>query len=159
MLFEILKRGHEQGIGFVAEDDVVRELDPPVRLARPINRWIHGVDSRQISVHAQEYDFRYLSGDRQAEILAMRRLINRAVEDIIVAGMNDGSFDPNIDAYMATSTLFRVLNTARLWYRPGGRISSQEVADWFVRLFLSGLSPLPGLMLDPDLGAETRRHS
>ena len=140
LLFEILRRAHLQGIGFVEEDEDIAQAEPPIRLASLIHRWIEGVGSRQVSVHVAEYDFRHLTGPRRQEILDMRRRIADVVEDIIRTGVRDGSFDPSIDVQMAVTTLFRMLNTD-LWYLPGSRHKPDDVADWITRLFVSGLSP------------------
>lgn len=140
LLFEILRRAHQQGVQYVQENEEAASADPPTRLAFLIRRWMQGLESLPAELRVAEHDFRYLEGERRAEIMALRARIAAVPTQIIVAGIRDGSFDPSVDAYAATSTLFRVLNTTGQWYRPGGRTTWEAVTDWIVHLFLGGLA-------------------
>jgi AcrR family transcriptional regulator len=157
LLFEIVRRGHLRGISFVQEDEVIASADPPTRLAALITRWMDGLQFLGATLRVPEQDFRrYMTGERRDQILELRKQIAAVPYNIISAGIRDGSFSDAIDAEVVTSTLFRVLNTTLQWYRPEGRVSRQDLTDWFIRLFLAGLSSGAGVPLGelvPNLGA------
>jgi AcrR family transcriptional regulator len=157
LLFEIIRRGHLRGLSFVQEDEVIASADPPTRLAALIRRWMDGLQFLGATLQVSEHDFRrYVTGERRNQILELRKQIAAVPYDIVSAGIQDGSFSEVIDAGVVTSTLFRVLNTTLQWYRPEGRVSRQELTDWFTRLFLAGLSSGTGAPfgeLMPNLGA------
>ena len=154
LLYELLRRAHLQGVSFVVEDPETAASDPPSRIADLIRRWLLGVWSLPSPLRITEYEFdhRYLEPKRRAEILSMRRHITQSVQDIIDAGIRDGSFHHSVDPYAAACTLLRVVNTTGRWYRPGGSVTWEQATDWIVGLFLGGLAhgPAPAEAGSPD---------
>lgn len=145
LLYEILRRSHLEGISYIQEDPATSRSAPPVRMASLIRRWMAGLETLPPVLRVSEFDFRYLEGERRAEILSLRRRIASGAEGIIAAGVAEGCFDGSVDPRVAASTLFRVLNTVGSWYRPAGAVSWEDLTEWVVRLFVGGLraGPLP----------------
>jgi AcrR family transcriptional regulator len=141
LLFEILKRSHLQGVEYVAETPAMRTALPAVRLASLIRKWMGSVESLPPLLNIAESDLHFLQGERRREIVLLRNRIAQVPQEIITAGVADGSFDAAVDPYVATATLFRILNSTQQWYRPGGTVGWSDVADWYVRLMLGGLQP------------------
>jgi AcrR family transcriptional regulator len=143
LLFEILRRSHLQGVEFVAESADMYAAAPAERLARLIRNWMVGVASLPPVLNISESDFHLLKGERRREIVSLRAQIAKVPQDIISAGIADGSFDQSVDPYVATATLMRILNTTHQWYRPGRDIEWAEITEWYVQLMLGGLQARP----------------
>jgi AcrR family transcriptional regulator len=141
LLFEILRRGHLQGLSFVSEGPDAGVATPPERLEALIRRWMDGRLHMPASLDVAEFDLRYLSPDRRAEILSLRRAISQVATDIISAGVAEGYFDQSVDPQVASSTTFRILSSTLTWYRPRGDVSWSDLTDWYVRLVIGGLKP------------------
>lgn len=143
LLFEILYRVHEEGLAFIQEDPATARWDPPARIAAFIRRWMEGLAQPSPLDVIDEFDHRYLGRERRMEILALRRRIAKATEDIIAEGVRDGSFHPAVDPSTAASTLLRSVNTTSRWFKPRDGATWQEVIDWMVGLYLAGLAHGP----------------
>ncbi len=80
-----------------------------------------------------------LKGDFQAEVLARRGKIERAVTRIVEGGMKDGSIkkaDPKVTVFF----FMGALNWLNVWYEPGGRLSGEDITDAFVAQMSSGIA-------------------
>jgi AcrR family transcriptional regulator len=139
LLFEILKRSHLQGLEFVQEDEAARSLGPAQRLEKLLRNWMDGLKTLPTALFVSEWELRNLEGPRRAEIVSLRSRIAMVPEGIIAAGIADGSFDPSIDPSVATTTMFRILNSTISWYQPDGRLDWNDLTDWYTRLMLGGL--------------------
>jgi AcrR family transcriptional regulator len=143
LLFEILRRSHLQGVEFVAETPAMRASSPADRLARLIRNWMAGLESLPPALNISETDFRLLKAERRREIVSLRAQITTVPQEIISAGIAEGSFDQSVDPYVATATLMRILNTTQQWYRPGRDVDWAELTEWYVQLMLGGLQARP----------------
>jgi AcrR family transcriptional regulator len=139
LLFQLLKFAHQEGIKFVAETPEMRSAAPAIRLASLIRNWMAGLESFPSLLNGREQDFRLLSGKRRREIASLRSQIAQVPNEIISAGIADGSFDQSVDPYVATATLMRILNTTEQWHRPSDAVEWSEIAEWYVKLMLRGL--------------------
>ncbi|HET7523577.1 MAG TPA: TetR/AcrR family transcriptional regulator [Acidimicrobiales bacterium] len=137
LLFSVMKRAHELGLTLLDEPPDVVGADAETRLGAFIRRWMGGTYPPQIRV--VERDIRFLSEDRQREVLAWRDRMNHSVADIIRQGVDEGSFDESTDPSVAASTLFVVLNATPTWFREPGRVTYTELTDWYTHLFLNGM--------------------
>ena len=57
---------------------------------------------------------------------------------IIAAGVESGEFRP-VDPRIAGIALTSVLNWAYVWYSPNGELSTDQLADQFADLLITGL--------------------
>jgi AcrR family transcriptional regulator len=140
LLFEIMRRAHEQGVVFVTEPVSVVSAAPPERLEWIIRSWMAGVASLPSELAVAENDLGHISGERRRQLGMMRQQIARVPQEIIAAGIAQGLFDPSVDPYVATATMFRLLNSTRQWHRSGGAVDWEGVTDWYVQLMLHGMS-------------------
>ncbi len=156
LLYEILRRAHLQGLEYIEQGTATGATDPLARITTLIRHWLGGLPSLDpaLRIEALQYDHRYLSPSRRAEILAMRRQITRSFEEVIAAGVRDGSFHPGIDPHTAAATVLAVVNNHRHLYRPGGPLTWQQLTDWIVGLFVGGLThgPEPSADAHDDSG-------
>ncbi|MGC9418212.1 MAG: TetR/AcrR family transcriptional regulator [Rhodovulum sp.] len=72
-------------------------------------------------------ELRNLDPENFAEIEALRKRYETALEDILRAGRAAGLFDLP-DAKLATLAVIAMLTGVTTWYRPGGRLSAERVA-------------------------------
>jgi AcrR family transcriptional regulator len=81
------------------------------------------------------HEWRALSGERRAVVLARRDAYERRFRDLIEAGVATGDFEMTDPAIAATAVL-SALNGIPGWYRPNGRLPASRVADHFADLVL-----------------------
>jgi AcrR family transcriptional regulator len=76
--------------------------------------------------------------ERQA--LARRREFDRAVAELVEQARDDGSLRADIDARTTTRLLFGMINSIVEWYRPGGPITPEHLADDVISVAFDGLA-------------------
>lgn len=79
-----------------------------------------------------------LTAEQQAQILAKRRRYEELFRDILREGIESGDFR-SVDVGAVADAMLGMLNWMHHWYRPDGRLSSEEIAEVFVDLALHGL--------------------
>jgi AcrR family transcriptional regulator len=141
LLFSVMKRAHQLGLTLLDEPPEVAGADAETRLAAFIRRWMGGTYPPQIRV--VERDIRFLSEERQAEVVGWRDRMNHFVAAIVSQGVDEGVFDESTDPIVAASTLFVVLNATPTWFRESGRLSYTDLTDWYIRLFVKGMRNRP----------------
>jgi len=78
-------------------------------------------------------ELRNLTPENFAEIEGLRRQYEDALEDILKQGVSEGAFSLP-DTRIATLALIAMLTGVNTWYRQGGRLSPEEVADTYWRM-------------------------
>lgn len=81
---------------------------------------------------------RGLGDEYLSEYVAKRDRVERLFRQIIQQGVEEGVFRPT-DVTIAARGLLGMVNWMTRWYRPGGRLSADSIADVFCDLFLQGL--------------------
>lgn len=81
---------------------------------------------------------RALTGERLAEIVAMRKTYQRHIRSLIAAGQKAGSLRTDIDAKYLGMILEGLLDRTVIWYRRSGELKPAELAEAFCDLFVSG---------------------
>ena len=76
--------------------------------------------------------------ERQA--LARRRDFDRAVAELVDEARADGTLRADIDARTTTRLLFGMINSIVEWYRPGGPITPERLADDVISVAFDGLA-------------------
>lgn len=101
--------------------------------------WMRQVESHRAHVAVFEQERHTLQreavwesarGDRRAFEQLLLRILRRGVAD------GELAID---DPQLAALALLGMVNHSALWFRPGGRLSADEVADGFVDVFLDGV--------------------
>jgi AcrR family transcriptional regulator len=87
-------------------------------------------------------EWRYLSGDRRASILARRDAYEARVREVIADGMATGELALT-DGPVAAAVLLSALNGIAAWFRPDGRLSPDDLADRYADLAIRALSEVP----------------
>jgi hypothetical protein len=82
-------------------------------------------------------ELRNLPDDKRTEIVAKQRQIIAAFQDLLSAAIPTAGNDP---ARMRARTmlLFGMINWTSNWFKPGGQLSSSDIADMAFDLVLGG---------------------
>lgn len=79
-----------------------------------------------------------LSPDARVEVRSYKREIDHRLRLFIEQGIEDGSIAP-CDAKVAAFTIAGALNWTCMWYKPGGGLSPEEIAESIAATFTRGL--------------------
>ena len=75
---------------------------------------------------------------RRDQFFARRDYFESLFHDTLVAGIDAGEFR-QVDAAIVTKTILGAHNWVAIWFREGGRLSGEEVANVIADLFLTAL--------------------
>ncbi len=81
-----------------------------------------------------------MSSERQAIIAAEGDAYLEFVRSLLVEGQRDGAIASEIDVRLVSIGLVGMLNSAWLWYQPGGARSTDEIANEFVKVIVAGVA-------------------
>ncbi|HEX4245112.1 MAG TPA: hypothetical protein VHY77_06055, partial [Acidimicrobiales bacterium] len=121
------------------EDEELASATATVRLTAFIKRWITLTLKEQRGYRVAERSFNRLSPKRLKVVIERRDAFSDFVKSIIVQGVNEGAFDPAADVSLATITVFELLNSTQEWHQPKGRLSKENVAEWYAQFIVRGL--------------------
>lgn len=79
----------------------------------------------------------------EQEALQRRREFDRVVTDLVRAAEDEGSVRPDVDPAITSRLLFGTVNSLTEWYRPGGGLSADDLADALVISTFEGLRTRP----------------
>jgi len=85
------------------------------------------------------HDFPALTGERAERFRSRRREYERAVEQVLRAGIKAGEFR-KVDPWLTARAWLGMHNYTYLWLRPGGRLSARDAAKPFADIFLHGIA-------------------
>ena len=88
-----------------------------------------------VLVNRREYSPEFQEVNRKNQ-----RAIDRAIREMIQAGVVDGSLR-QADPADLSRALFGAINGIPVWYRPGGRRTPGRIADDFLVLLMAGVTP------------------
>jgi AcrR family transcriptional regulator len=71
--------------------------------------------------------------------LQRRREFDRIVTDLVRAAETDGDVRPDVDPAVTSRLLFGTVNSLTEWYRPGGGLTADALADALVATTFDGL--------------------
>src|SRR5690348_5112198 len=102
-------------------------------------------DLRLVSEHRERatvffHEWRNLSAQRQQAIIASRDRCEHGLRSVISRGIADGEFR-EVDVRITGFAITSMLNWAYVWYTPDGPLTVEELADQYVDLLVTGLSP------------------
>jgi AcrR family transcriptional regulator len=82
-----------------------------------------------------------LRGNTEVERTALqrRREFDRIVAGLVRAAEHEGDVRTDVDPAVISRLLFGTVNSLTEWYRPGGDLSSDDLADAVVTITFSGL--------------------
>lgn len=84
------------------------------------------------------HEWRNLGEKNRLEFIALRDRYESGIIEILKQGENEGVFN-EVNNKFAALTLLSSLNWVVEWYKPGGNMSAEEVAEKLTDFILSGL--------------------
>jgi cytochrome P450 len=126
--------------------ELVRHDDPPDEQLRALVRmWVANViEYRDHMLVFQQERHAIETGAKWRRVRdsrkAFERLVQRALERAGVARGDDGDDGHDGDGRLALMALLGMVNHTAQWYRPRGRLSSEEIADGYLELLTAGAS-------------------
>jgi AcrR family transcriptional regulator len=79
------------------------------------------------------------NSDVERAALARRRDFDRIVTGLVRAAEEEGDVRPDLDPAVTSRLLFGTVNSLTEWYRPGGELSADDLADTVVAATFHGL--------------------
>lgn len=89
------------------------------------------------------HQWRFLSDINRAGLLEKRARYERFFLRTMHAGIEQGVFDPGVDAKVSVLGILGALNWTPEWFSPNGRATSHEMADKIADSLLSGVLRRP----------------
>jgi AcrR family transcriptional regulator len=138
-LFEIIKESHD---GALATLDRVRQVegDTLARLARLVSEHFRYFVENLVTTTIYFREFRVLSPERQALIAAEGDLYLEFVRELLTQGQQEGVIAEELDVRLISIGIVGMVNSAWLWYQPGGSRSIDEIAAEFVKVIVAGVA-------------------
>ena len=84
------------------------------------------------------HEFPALTGERADQFRVRRRAYEQRVEAILRAGVDAGEFR-DLDPRLTARAWLGMHNYTYLWLRPGGSLTSRDVAKPFAEIFIRGI--------------------
>lgn len=120
-------------------------LEEPAATTGPARDRLEHVVRRSVEVLDVELAFVTLllrvRGNTPTELVALerRREFDRRVSEMVAAAVDQGDLRDDLDPALVTRLLFGTVNSLVEWYRPGGEIGVDAVADTLVAVTLEGV--------------------
>jgi AcrR family transcriptional regulator len=149
LLFALVDTASRKGLEATEEDPLTAAADASVRLRTFVERQMRVLeDTQSTALVVVERDREYLAPEHQEQVDVMRAQLRNHVSGIIRDGIASGDFDATVDVDVATSSLFALMNTTSEWAQPG-QAPWNDIAEWYVRLFLRALT-MPSSIVSTD---------
>ena len=138
ILFSILDEGNRQLLDATAR---VLKLDlkdatETLRGLIQVHIRILGEDPAQFMVVTRELN--RLKGERRQRIMAQRDKYEGVIRNVLTQGIKEKSIRP-CNVKVVSYGVIAFLNGIAFWYRPGGRLSIEQIAEEYSHVLLDGL--------------------
>lgn len=139
LLYALAETSMQLALDATVEDEATAQADAVTRLHVFIQRQMDVYQSLASPSGGIWREVAWLSEEHRSQIEAMQRKLNRFVRGIIQQGLDEGAFDPDLDAGLAASSLFQLLSTTRVWATRGGRALT-DIGDWYARMLVRAMT-------------------
>jgi AcrR family transcriptional regulator len=140
LLFALADRAHADAWRVHEEcQATLAESDARTRLCHFIELRLENLEQADPRRFLIEEEFRQLSPERVALVMAQRHKFHELLGGILKQGIAEGIFDPNMDVSVVVNSMLLLLNTTHRWYRPSGRVGTRELIDWYKTFILRGV--------------------
>lgn len=133
MLLVGLMEGHMEELLAACAEAVPDQGDPRARLEAFTRFHIRFHLTRGEAVFLAYNELRSLEPENFARIEALRKAYEQVLEGILDAGQAAGVFGLR-DTRVAAKALIALLTGLSTWYRPGGRLSPEEIEEIYLDL-------------------------
>ncbi|WP_234053319.1 MULTISPECIES: TetR/AcrR family transcriptional regulator [unclassified Xanthobacter] len=144
LLFDIV-REHMEDLLSKAEADLAGLTDPMARLKTFAAFHLRYHMTRMAHVFIANMEIRSLEEEHRAVIIAQRHRYEGLLEEILRQGAEAGVFQVS-EPKVATYAIISMLTGICMWYRPGGRLSQDDLVDIYTGLVVGGVSGAEGTL-------------
>jgi AcrR family transcriptional regulator len=110
--------------------------DAATRLRAIVRRWVtHALEHRDHMLVFQQERHVIDHGDQWRDVRRHRKAFERVVEDVLEQAEAEGTVEG--DRRLVLAALLGMVNHSAQWYRPGGRLRPEQIADGYVDLVLT----------------------
>ena len=138
LLFDIIRDAHEHSLANIralADSDA-----PAVEVLRTfIEGHVLGNVGNLAEMGVFFHDFRHLSDEHRAEIIAERDEYDQFVRGLVSRGQAEGDIDPDADTVLTAMGILGMINWIYQWYRPDGDASPEQIGHAVADLVIGGL--------------------
>jgi AcrR family transcriptional regulator len=114
--------------------------DGSSRLATAIRFHIQYVTRDEAGASISTSELRGLTGELRARHQATRDTYERRFRDLLEGGIEAGEF-AQVDVPVITAGILGIGLSVGRWYRPGGRLTPDDIADEYIQFVLKALDP------------------
>ncbi len=141
LLFEILDQAHIEAMGLMDEVDAL-ELAPNARLKEFVRRItiFYIANKGRSALYFSEW--RHLTGEQLDTVVKQRKQLERRVEAILHEAQERGMTKETLELKVATFYLLTAVSGVVNWFRPGGSISAEAVANEVADLSCAAVFPV-----------------
>ena len=139
LLFTVSVEGHQAALAVIRSAAALEgdHVDRLRHMVREFSTW-HAVNSRVGRI--VQYEFDALTPDHRAEIAGYRRRIEKVMQDVLSAGVADGSFDVVDVPGTARAILSLSIDLVR-WFTPRGAQPAEDIAQLHADLAVRMTAP------------------
>lgn len=138
-VLEIIHNDYVDAQVEMCERIIAKYTDPREQFAQIARSTITGLGEYRAHVSVYLQDRRFLTGDRKDNVTAKRNQVDRIFTGIIERGAASGVFRKDVEPKLVAFGLIGMYAWVINWWRPGGPLSLEAVADQYVELILGGL--------------------
>jgi len=119
---------------------VTSGLDSRATLEALVTTSYESIDRSHAAVAIYQDEAKHLDGDRFAYIAELNTEFRDLWVGVLERGVADGSFRPHVDVELVFRFVRDTVWVAVRWYRPGGALTVEQVAQQYLSIVLDGLS-------------------
>lgn len=120
------------------EEIAARRATPIEKLGAIIHQLVQAVAEHQAVVTVVLHERRSLPSAAAARIQRKRDRVDEIIDQVIRAGQEEGSLR-ELDPHIVRLALTGMCNWSYTWYRTGGGLSANDIAEAFLDLFVNGI--------------------
>lgn len=140
LLRTLMISGMERAIAEVRA--AINENPDPVRAIRnAIRAHLRLLVEGDDAVYVLLYDFRSLTGDDRAAVVALRDSYEALWNGLLHSAAGAGLIKPDIDLHLVRHLLLGAINWTAQWYRADGKLSVDDIADQYLDVVFRGVLP------------------
>jgi AcrR family transcriptional regulator len=142
ILFFIMRQGGEDIVAEIAAATETAPDDPVARLAAMVRAYVLYHCRRQAEAFIANSELRSLEPEAHKKIIAIRDEIERRFRVAVQNATSSGCF-PSTDPKEACRAILAMSTSVADWYKPGGVLTAEQVAEHHVTLALQMLGHQP----------------
>ena len=140
MVDELLKAFQEPL--FAAYDEVLAsDADVRTKLEQAVRLSFRSIDEHPDEVAIFQNDAAFLGSSERFDYLAERNAQSREVWlTLLTEGIESGALREDLDAELVYRFIRDTIWVAVRWYKPGGKLTHDDVADQYLAILLDGIT-------------------